>query len=1297
MSSSAPESFQQTVDENVQLIKSMDLFDFQGKTVEQNANDFVTSADAVVNILQPLLEPFPVIELVLKPFMQVYKLELKRRENHQRILAVKVIMKEYMAKILELKQVPQANYIGEDGRSIMDRLAELFTLTGKDFKKCTSDCDTYCHMNVVVRTLKALAFEKKLGHWMAVFETHTRKLETALAIHTAIGVVTANIKLDDVGERLKSMEEKWTQLLRKLDTPREREIIVFLDTHGGPRACLQNREHFEQLVAKSGETYASIADSSGTVVRGSLELPDMVRQALIKELSEDIEKILAKNFVAFEKKLEMQEERLNAAIATGMEQVIQTINSGAHDRIKDPDLRKIWKEMGWKASVKARHFVMGLHDYYSDVYSKVRTSSDPMTADLSSPLVSPQLPSMLSPSQEVVQDQPQSDDKWALAYINATYTQPILEAVDDDGTGMISIKEVNMFVTSRPDGWSLPHWIAYWAVGWHASVTHYKNKIYGLVQMMSRTLEHVLPANRWIVDRYLDDGTFREIELLLRSTRSIKGNIAYDTNLSRITDSYSSLEERMLREKLEKISYELDSPTTVSLITGGGRIERYIFPLIYLLLQHHLKVMLVACRHVLDSREMQTHTRSFVSLLENVKYRIHNLEAIFNLQLHLDIQGRLGNFAFGMFQLSYRGLQYSPRLNSFAPFVAGDASGALDNQEVTVSSIRDQVTSFPLTILKYGAQDGYPYTDYYEFETSPNTVHPLHGTWSGYVSCLDMNLGKDVFHIIQISIRVTSDKRKIEGKGETYQSAFSFEGKVRRHHVGYAFEFRVDDEDGFQGQKASGTLDTDKEIITMNWRDEMEKVYPEDAYYRPFQLRRTPPTLLRHRYTSAEFLEDPVGARWSYALRAARHLAQQKLWSLRFYRTRVTERQRFVELNMRSAIASMSSSPRQPLSQIETSALEHLLFELSPSEARFYQALVDFEIKKYPLHRFLCDGCQYGIIRSRILCIQCMSDDQSDHINLCSSCIGKSLTKRGFVHDNSHPLLKAEVILHDFHFSPYIEKAWGLVNRYRETYREEESHRLSRRFSLSSHYTSTPLGPLSARPVCSVCDDRLFGPYWTCILCPRDSYSTCTNCAADGRVDPDHSTHRLSHPLVLLCRSKSGSEESSIEDSLMMMQQRFTDMEESLQTNLKSNTKVEERISNVEHGISNVKRRISDLERSWATFEANSNHRTSVMESLLRLLVTQTAVLSPGSVRASIPAAFGEEMVYADAASYQHSAMALGRAQTMPEILTNDATSTPSRSSSGILDGPRSRRPLPTAPSSRPNSRSSWSLEPDKL
>jgi hypothetical protein len=233
-----------------------------------------------------------------------------------------------------------------------------------------------------------------------------------------------------------------------------------------------------------------------------------------------------------------------------------------------------------------------------------------------------------------------------LAYINAAYVQPILEAVDDDGTGFVSVKEVNTFVESRPEGWSLPTWIAFWAVGWQASISKYKNQIYGVVQTMFQVLEHVLPSNRRAIDEYLFHASFWRIELLLRSTRSIGWKVMADPDLARITEVYSGKEEERIEVNLKDVGYELDTPATVALVTGEGRIERvsgkialfgmklmgcglqYIFPLLYLLLKRHLKVMKLACQHVLDAEELACLNESLVSVLLTVDERIQNLEGM---------------------------------------------------------------------------------------------------------------------------------------------------------------------------------------------------------------------------------------------------------------------------------------------------------------------------------------------------------------------------------------------------------------------------------------------------------------------------------------------------------------------------------------------------------------------------------------------------------------------------------------------------------------------------------------------
>lgn len=44
-------------------------------------------------------------------------------------------------------------------------------------------------------------------------------------------------------------------------------------------------------------------------------------------------------------------------------------------------------------------------------------------------------------------------DNWALDYINIGRVRDILEAVDDDAGGFVTVNEVNTFTRSRPWNW----------------------------------------------------------------------------------------------------------------------------------------------------------------------------------------------------------------------------------------------------------------------------------------------------------------------------------------------------------------------------------------------------------------------------------------------------------------------------------------------------------------------------------------------------------------------------------------------------------------------------------------------------------------------------------------------------------------------------------------------------------------------------------------------------------------------------------------------------------------------------
>ena len=47
----------------------------------------------------------------------------------------------------------------------------------------------------------------------------------------------------------------------------------------------------------------------------------------------------------------------------------------------------------------------------------------------------------------------QNPDAWAIKYIDVIRLQPILEAIDDDASGFITIGEMNRFTSSRPIDW----------------------------------------------------------------------------------------------------------------------------------------------------------------------------------------------------------------------------------------------------------------------------------------------------------------------------------------------------------------------------------------------------------------------------------------------------------------------------------------------------------------------------------------------------------------------------------------------------------------------------------------------------------------------------------------------------------------------------------------------------------------------------------------------------------------------------------------------------------------------------
>jgi hypothetical protein len=90
--------------------------------------------------------------------------------------------------------------------------------------------------------------------------------------------------------------------------------------------------------------------------------------------------------------------------------------------------------------VKARHFVMALRDFYEEQSRKSLDRAVRLT-QAEKQLTEPDVLAL-------------NTDQWALEYITIHHVQPLIEALDDDVSGFVTIAEVNDFTTSRPANWS---------------------------------------------------------------------------------------------------------------------------------------------------------------------------------------------------------------------------------------------------------------------------------------------------------------------------------------------------------------------------------------------------------------------------------------------------------------------------------------------------------------------------------------------------------------------------------------------------------------------------------------------------------------------------------------------------------------------------------------------------------------------------------------------------------------------------------------------------------------------------
>ncbi|KAF9557962.1 hypothetical protein CPC08DRAFT_709992 [Agrocybe pediades] len=1140
--------------------------------IEEALVSLVPAAQATIECLDSLSKIHPFIGIAVQPFTLVIKLEMARRENNKKIVAVNLRMKDFMTCFFELRRFRHSEYQTTDSISIAERLEPAMHEISRDIKECGSACDAYMKKNFLAMATKAKVYESRFAEFIEKFESHRQKLLDAFMTHAAQGVDLINEKVCDLGQQLQRVEDGIetitdvaNALLHSLSPRRETDVVEFASKHGGFESCLKDDELFKELLSRSGETWLQMSVNEGvTSTRVT------VKDELLRELMEDVDTTFQRNMVVFDRKLKMQERQLENTIKSESRIIIQTLSSGAHDRIIDPGLQKIWKDMGWKGSVKARHFVLALHDYYSEearetLYRKQSLDRVQPTAPISFP----------TPSVR--------NDDWALAYINATYVQSILEAIDDDGTGFISVKEVNTFIASRPDGWSLPQWIAYWALGWQISVTAYRAKIRSTVQAMFNTARDVLALNRQWVEEYFLSLGFLKVELLLRSLRPVNNQAQglQDSQLTRITKEYTEAEEKRIESNLKTVAYELDTPATVPLVTGEGRIERYALPLLHLLLRHHHKIIQIACKHVIKLEEISALAQSLDSVFNVIDYRIQNLQALFK-QTHVDVDNRFENFAFGMLLLLTKPGGRSLRENVFSEGLY-ESMQRSTNSNSTADTPTEQASEIPLDILKFGVQDSLKFPYYLEenqgSESFSEISHPFSGVWTCHRSFQDSD-DHPAHYVSQIIIQEDAAAGTITATSGTYAMTANFKGTARATETG----FELTGVDDTKERSWNATVDTETGIMTVSWSDKWKEQYPLAPQYKPAQYTRTPPSLVRYRYTAQQFSEDRTRSRWAFACNAVLHVVRQNLWDRKFLQARLQERKRFVELTVRYSMSLDGYTPHKALDHAEKMELYQLRVRLPPAQARFYLTIARFEIGKVNKHRtWGCDNCNRVIIKARLFCLECADQDLSDGLDLCLTCAEKIPPPiRGFTHQVSHSMVKVKYVLLHALYPEVADRAKRTADRIKRLFSPPETG--ANILSIDNH----PQQPIAK--LCNCCSQPVVLPCWVCLDC-KDDIFICLQCDAEGKplTQADHKTE---HHLLRVAAPSTSQEISTVNERHDGLQQRIVNMEQKLSATLSEHNE-------------NINQRLSSLEERLSAYEAETTLRFSTLESLLRQLLSR--------------------------------------------------------------------------------------------
>ncbi|KAH9034702.1 hypothetical protein EDB85DRAFT_2288949 [Lactarius pseudohatsudake] len=1183
-----------------------------GKVVKEGIDHFFDGMPVLMNALDELKALHPFVGVVVLAFTAVYTLEQKRRDNEKKVIALYVEMKDMMGVLLLLRNVQNDKLVAPDGRSIEDRLKTFVERTADDIKLCSNVCDTYAKKKLLAKVFLGPVWDDKLLSWVTLFSKRRQEFEFELSIHTSQGVDKANVKLDVIGDATRALDEKMDVLkamFEQLVSPEQKQLAATVAASGGVKALRNNDKMLLELEKTASKAPSAPSAEGHRGPRAKANDVNPNADALRADVFEDPDAAVAMNQVVYFRKFEAQKrqiiDELTFVVKRESDRVIQEMKGGPHDRIRDRTIYDIWTEMGWRGNVKARHFVLALRDHYLEKLA--------MEAD--------GVPGMGGGSN----NGSRNPDAWAIKFVDVTRLQPISEAFDDDASGFITISEMNRFTGSRPADWSLPHWVAFWAVGYRASIIDYASKIEELLAKMEGIRAEVLPPNRRAFDDYFRF-VWEAVHTLTAAVTPLQPELALST--SDRFKSHLEAEEARLSNNLKAVDYTIDGTDTLTLITGVGRIEKTVFPLIYLLLKRHYEIMRTMRTNVLDPRELGSGRDSIYNVNIVTYQRMNDLTNIFIQQKH-NPEKQFQNFAYGIFKY----------LHSQNDFWSAEYVRNLDPRVIPYDDANEDKDVKLEEILKYEHKDELALDDWvyegHSIDDTPNysDVEPplkdILGDWHGY-----FYEGDGIRETAGVDTMMTFVLEPADGEHELKADAWSNRGRYtitgswsKGENDVMEVKLKMTYQSASWSVFFSGRFDAERDALTGVWGLSAGAENSNGL----MEFRRIPPRYLTVYPSIKELSDNKSRALWGFAIAAVRNDVLRERWSWLYFAQRREDREAVISLGIRYLYFG------KPLNSEEDQLFSAAKLRLTAADACFYTSIINRTLANTWVHvNAFCDWCGGRIGGARLLCLDCeyKNTDTFGALDLCCAkeCMAARITHRQDLkvpHEPSHRLVKVRPVVHyrqhgRVHTAALaaFRRAQTLCTKIAESHQQleekdekgEETDQNTKNAS-SPEYTPEEIPPglgdgkpgddsdvpgdtavevngvgdtsqdpsgensqgrtqpqESDLPSCGKCMGRLLFPCWYCTKCEDDLF-LCDSCDREGVPELMRSSgkHTENHHLIRCLAPEKD------DDTLSSTERRLISLEDQLNSMHSRFDNTQSRFDNMQSQFDNMQSRFDDL------------------------------------------------------------------------------------------------------------------------